>query len=442
MCKSRFILCTYCAVLAAIALSLPREAAAQPEEEEYTIVVYQLGDLLLNVRDYPYSDGNRSSRGYIMGGMGGGGMGGRGGGGMGGRGGGMMGGGMFSVRDNPNPDGNRSSLTQVPAGRGGGMGGMGASQSGLGYSSGSAQITMDGIVEALRTVVDADSWDDVGGPGSTHPLGTSLLVYQTAAVHLQIEGIFKQLRKGLSKRRTVTIDARWLVLNSDELEELITAGEGGSQVNREVLATFTRRPSSIRGLTKCFNGQLVYLISGTRQNVVSSYIPVVGSLDRPEEKGSHHASLKNGARFIFASDGSAIGFGRGRAVGYQPVIQVPNFGTLLEIRPTLVSDDEGAIVDLKSTLTVLGEPQGRLLERSTSQSGRLAPMVDRVAIETQELATTLSVPLGRPVLVGGLTYVPSSVWASGENAPAGANQPKKTSTENPQLYLLLEVGLQ
>ena len=431
MFKLRFVFCTYCAVLAAIALSLPREAAAQPEEEEYTIVVYQLGDLLLNVRDYPYPGGNRSSQGYIMGGMGGGGMGG-----------GMSGGGMFSVPDNPYPNGNRSFLAQVPAGGGGGtaagMGGMGASQSGLGYSSGSAQITMEGIVEALRTVVEADSWDDVGGPGSTHPLGTSLLVYQTAAIHLQIEGIFKQLREGLSKRITVTIDARWLLLNSDELDELITAGEGGSQVNREVLATFTRRPSSIRGLTKCFNGQLVYLISGTRQNVVSSYIPVVGSLDRPEEKGSHHASLKNGARFVFASDGSAIGFGRGRAVGYQPVIQVPNFGTLLEIRPTLVSDDEGAIVDLKSTLTALGEPQGRLLERSTSELAGIAPMVDRVAIETQQLATTLSVPLGRPVLVGGLTYVSPSIALPKENAQAGAKQPQET----PQLYLILEVGLQ
>ena len=37
----------------------------------------------------------------------------------------------------------------------------------------------------------------------------------------------------------------------------------------------------MRGMTHCFSGQLVYLISGTRRNIVSSYIPVVGSVEQP-----------------------------------------------------------------------------------------------------------------------------------------------------------------
>ena len=47
--------------------------------------------------------------------------------------------------------------------------------------------------------------------------------------------------------------------------------------------------------------------------------------------------------------------------------------------------------------------------------------MDRLAIDTQELATTLSVPLGKPVLVGGLTYIAPSSLALTPAAAAGSS---------------------
>ena len=68
-----------------------------------------------------------------------------------------------------------------------------------------------------------------------------------------------------------------------------------------------------------------------------------------------------------------------------------------------------------------------------------APAVDRIAIETQELATTLSVPLGHPILVGGMTYLPPSIGSLRQEAKAGTRQPQEAAAETPQLYLLLEL---
>ncbi len=61
--------------------------------------------------------------------------------------------------------------------------------------------------------------------------------------------------------------------------------------------------------------------------------------------------------------------------------------------------------------------------------------VDRLVVDTQELGTTLSVPLGGPVLAGGLTYIASS---SGR-LDRGVTSDSVTTGEAPQLYLILEL---
>jgi hypothetical protein len=281
----------------------------------------------------------------------------------------------------------------------------------------------------LISVVAPETWSEVGGEGELESLGTSLIVRQTASVHQEIEDLLDQLRKGSGKQKTVAIDARWLLLNSDELEELMPAGEDGqSRIDGKVLGEFTRRPSSIRGRTNCFTGQLVYLVSGTRRNVVTSFVPVVGSLERPSDR--QYASLPGGAS-VFPTQMGA----QGRAVGYQPVIATPNLGVLLQIRPTLIPGDDRAIVDLRSTLTVLGEPSEGAAPPAASSFEPMMPTVDRLAIDTQELGTTLSVPLGEPVLAGGLTYIASSSGRL-ERGVAGDSA---MAAETPQLYLVLEL---
>jgi hypothetical protein len=111
------------------------------------------------------------------------------------------------------------------------------------------------------------------------PLGTALVVYQTPAVHHLIVGLLDQIREPSGRRKTMTIDARWLMLTSDELDSLLAKDSRGVPVaDQKTLAAFTRRSGSICGLTNCFSGQLVYLIRGTIRNIVSGWIPVVGAI--------------------------------------------------------------------------------------------------------------------------------------------------------------------
>lgn len=311
-------------------------------------------------------------------------------------------------------------------------------------TSDTENITMDDLLRVLTTTVSGSSWSSSGGPGQVEPLGSAFVVWQSPAVHDQIQGLLQQLRAGSGERKTLTIDARWLLLNSDDLDRLILPNqEGLPKVDRKLLASLTRQPSSLRGITSCFSGQTVYLVSGTRRNVVSGYIPVVGSLDDPNGV-ERFANGQNGRMIRFVADSPGFAGESASRVGYQPVVSTHNIGALLEIRPTWLRDSEMAVVDLKSTLTVPGEQAGKMIGRSLLAP--TPPVVDRIAIETQELATTIRMPLGQPILVGGLTYVPPSLGATRSSDPAGAasreepaGQRNGAPAENRQLYFFLEL---
>ncbi|MEX2170287.1 MAG: hypothetical protein WD851_13320 [Pirellulales bacterium] len=374
----------------------PPAAQGGANDGEMKIVAYDVGDLVMDVTDYPYpgSDfGASPSPPIVIGG----------GGGMGG--GGFGGGGQFQV--------------------GGGGGGMGLGDSAVSSSSAGTPIRMDDLITVLVATVAPDTWVVNGrGDADVKAFGNSIIVRQTSAVHRQIEQLLQQLRAGSGERKSVSIDARWLLLTSDELDQLMAADEAGNAtLSRERLAEFTRRPASIRGQTNCFSGQLVYVVSGTKRNIVSGYIPVVGSLDDGSE-AAQLASLSGGAKVRFVADVTFKPDAQ-RNVGYQPIVEKPNVGALLEIRPTLVRDSNTAIVDLKATVT------GSATAAPTVSPAPGPPEIDRVAIQSQVLATTLRVPLGEPVLVGGLTYAPTEARAAQpEGEPTG---------EAPQLYLVLEV---
>lgn len=411
----------------AVASTKSTTASAAPRGETYVLRTYEVGDLVFNVPDYPYTGpGNStSSQAIAMPGLGGV-------------------GGMGGIAPGPGPRG----MSEPSA----------------------ARITMDDLRRVLLTLVAPDSWEQGGGgcgapmgfgpgvgirpPTPTPPcgqgelqsLGDTLIVRQTPEVHRQIADLLEQLRQGSGRRQTVAVDARWLVLDSDDLDRLTARDQQGRlKVDSRVLAEFTRRPTSIRGLMNCFSGQLVYMIGGTRRNVVSSYVPVVGSMDLPRPSETRLAS-RGGARITYAQMGPDVNLAHQSSVGYQPIVHNLIFGMVLEIRPTLIPGAERAVVDLRSLMT---SPGGTTDASQPDRGGPLVPQVEQLSTETQEMATTMSVPLGEPVLVGGLTYVgplPSSDADSVEKtSPAGAGQGRtpaphpSASNETPQLYLILEL---
>jgi hypothetical protein len=418
-------------LLSALLVVYPQAALAQrPGEEQranpnnsvsatnHILRTYEVGDLVVSVPDYGAPGAPDAAQAPAIS-YGGGGFG-AGGGGFGGGGGGFGGGGA-----------------PLPPGTAVGGGGLGAVQS---SGPDPMQIDFDSLIDAMVSVVAPNSWaENGGGDGVVKPVGAALAVWQTPEVHELIAEFLDMLRQGSAKRRTLSIDARWLMLDSQDLEDLVVGDE--RKVDPAKLNALTRRPTSMRGMTHCFSGQLVYLISGTRRSVVSGYIPVVGSVDRPDEP--QFVDFTDGARITFAQFGGG-GQGGGtivsdRSVGYQPLVEKPNFGVLLEIRPTIMQGENVAVVDLKSTVTFPGQPTSDATAGSMFDPAMdIAPRVDRLAVEMQQLATTLRVPLGEPLLVGGMTYLTPSPRQSTDAPQDAAGQPAAAS-ESPQLYLVLEI---
>jgi hypothetical protein len=405
---------------AMLVFTLPPVVQAQQRGEEprsnqnrsvgapnYILRTYEVGDLVVSVPDYGAPgapDASPTPAINYGGGMGGG---------MGGGGGGFGGGGR---------------------GMGGGGGGFGP---GATNAPDPMQIDFDSLIDAMTSVVVPSSWaENGGGDGVVRPVGAALAVWQTPEVHQLIAEFLDMLRQGSANRRTLSIDARWLMLDSQDLAEL---RDDNGKINREKLQSFTRRSTSMRGITHCFSGQLVYLISGTRRNVVSGYIPVVGSVDRPDEP--QFVNLTNGAQITFTQLGGGEGGGTivsDRGVGYQPLVEKPNFGVLLEIRPTVMQGENVAVVDLKSTVTFPGQPTSDAATASMFDPAMgIAPRVDRLAVEMQQLATTLRLPLGEPMLVGGMTNL-SPPRPPANDPPADSTGGQEPS-ESPQLYLVLEI---
>jgi hypothetical protein len=181
---------------------------------------------------------------------------------------------------------------------------------------------------------------------------------------------------------------------------------------------------------------LVYVVSGTMKNVVSTFIPVVGRVDSAGSDLQLTVGERN-ARVQLVSDAQPDARRRDSQVGYQPIVTNLTFGAVLEIRPTLIplgGSEKAAMVDLKSTVTVAADKadEGKTVE------GGMTPTVDRVSIQTQDFATTLRVPLGKPTLIGGMTDNPASATAAGDGRTTD-DEANPATTEKPQRYLVLEV---
>jgi hypothetical protein len=307
---------------------------------------------------------------------------------------------------------------------GGATGGAAGTTDGMGLMCGGAHWSSldrqyggtDDLIDLITTVIAPDTWDDVGGPGSCVVYDRVLVVSQTIAIHLEMEAFLDTLRAQRQAVPTVVLDARWLLLDSDLLDQLLgdrkprNADTAPVAVDPRALDLLTRTVPSYRARITCVSGHKAYLAAGDRRSVVHGAIPVVGS-----------------------------------GIGYQPVMRVPNVGLVLEICPTIELGRKMALLDLQSTVTRWRKPD-RALRVGThwppSQSedfftgetveepgGASSVDVDRVNLPAQQFAATMRVPLGKPVLVGGLTLSPTT-----------DADDRQVDEERKQLYLIVHTS--
>jgi len=263
---------------------------------------------------------------------------------------------------------------------------------------------MDQLIKAITEIVEPASWDEVGGPGSIQPIGGALAIRQTPAVQSKVQEFLEALKHESGALRMVTIKAQWLLLDRQQRAQLANKPDGkqppssGQILDPQALAALPGEAQQYAGQITCFNGQTVHILSGRLESVIGGAIPVVG----------------------------------GGLVGYQPVMLWPHLGVFLQITPSALPDADDVLVDLHSSITKWEKPQKPAIIGSP-RGNEPTIEIDRINVTAQQFATSMRVPLDKPVLVGGITY------PEDEN-PAQDGQPAEIPAGGRAgLYLVLEI---
>ena len=305
-----------------------------------------------------------------------------------------------------------------------GLCGNGMSSSMPANGNGMRERSDENLIDLITSTVQPSRWDAVGGPGSIAGFQHFLVISQSFRVHREIKALLDELRAKRQAAHTVVIEFHGLWLNAAQHRQLVgdaqptAAGQVSLAVDPKVLALLAVSAPGYHGQIACANGQLVHVASGDRRAIIANGIPVIG-------------------------DGAA----------YQPVVQVPNVGVVLEFRPRVVPDGNAVLLDVDSTVTrwsKLRRPAqvgsswppsqtfapGVFKEGGNSQQLHTAPGgsatigIDQPVMPAQQFATTVCVPLGKPVILGAMTFPPSG----------GANL-EKPGSESLQLYVIATTSL-
>ena len=347
-------------------------SAAVAAKDRLVLKVYQVVDLLVPSPNYPYRGADLPTTGgpqsYRAGAQSFGSS-------------GSGGGGFFQVP----PE--RSFLAQ--RGKSGTAGGQaeseGMASGGVGSEppgSAALRFGIEDLVDAIIAVVAPNSWDELGGPGTIRPLGSMLLVSQTEDSTVGSKPPRAKSAPG-GRRANRHGSRRWLALDDAQRAQLTpeSSGKSAVAVDSAALKKLPAETTRHQGQVTCHSGQTVHIVSGTRHTVVTSAIPVVG----------------------------------GPGTGYQPVVAFPNAGVLLQVTPLILPGGQAASLDVQSTVTAWQTP-----ESVNVSDGGTSLSIDRVRLAANQIATTVRIPVGKPVLVGGLT-------------PSDADASQKT------LYLVVEL---
>ncbi len=318
---------------------------------------------------FPTSSAPASTVGFAAGGMGGGMA-----GGMGGAAG--QEGGFFDLQSRPTP----GILPQASGGLGGATSHASAASNGPLPTgpSGPERITIDDLIDAIVTAIAPDTWDSVGGEGSISTLGNALLVRNTPDVHDQISNLLALCRKKWGHQRTVTVQAVWLWQTPQMLDQLaeyhaqVSSNEADGQpcvVPESLWTEWTVGPAgdervAYRGVVTGFSGQTVHLSSGRQTIGVAQVIPVVG----------------NGA------------------VAYTQRTKMLHLGAVVQVTPIVNPKGTHATVDVHGRLQ---QPVDSPPEAPAVHAFMPTPTIDRPVLKVHQVSSTVRVPLGRFVQVGG-----------------------------------------
>jgi len=264
------------------------------------------------------------------------------------------------------------------------------------------QERVSDLVRLITDTVEADSWRDAGGTyGAIREISGLLVVTQTADAHKQIGTLLGQLRE--DHLRTIRAQAMWIMLTPEQANALLPSDQksDGKVSARSIdAAALAKMPADIvkfRAELSCFSGQTVSIAAGRSRTAIVAQDAVVAQ----------------------------------NAAVLSPTVKPVQVGAMLEMTPTLETTLDTAVVDVHSQVADWSaETPTKIATRATAadpasgvQTGGEAPAtIDRLNLLTQEFRTTSRLPVGKPVLIGGMS-----------------SEPSQSGPESSQLYLVIQL---
>jgi general secretion pathway protein D len=332
--------------------------------------------------------------------------------------------------------------TQVGGSGGGGGGGQSGSLFGGGGGGGGGatagptrQELTEAITKLIEDTVSSDTWKDNGGTtGSIRELGGQLIVTQTPENQRALVKLLDQLRE--QRALQVTIETRFLFVQRNFLDALgvnfnFSFGNGTGGVAGNVpspitvtqssssftdaaslgtavpgnLATEATTPNLSTGITFLSDFQASLVVQATQDEVNSS------NLTAPR------VTLFNGQRaYVLVSTETAyvsnltpvVGNG---AAGFTPTISVLQSGVVLDVTATISADRKYVTLTLRPTLSVLQNLLNFPVALAVGGGGTVvggtsatvSSSIQEPEIEITTVRTTVSVPDGGTLLLGGQT---------------------------------------
>lgn len=266
--------------------------------------------------------------------------------------------------------------------------------------TGASSEVAEEIISLIQETVDPDSWRENGGNvGAIRELQGQLIVTQTPENQEQLTNLLSQFRE--TSARMVTIRAHWIFLKPAELRSIAKPlAEDPALFGVDLDAVEKLAPAKhFQGQVTCFNTQTVNVTSGDARTVVWGMVSNTG--------------------------------GGANSVAYDPQASIVQGGMLLEVTPVLTPDARTVMADVQSVVSdwtsLDGDPRGgNATTRPTRLVSPTTPEIDRVRMNVQQLRTSVALPVGKPILIGGMTFTPSSATAG--------------TRDDSQLYLVIEAG--
>jgi hypothetical protein len=265
--------------------------------------------------------------------------------------------------------------------------------------------TGDQIRDIVDSLILGTESAGVGGREDARVLGDALAVSASEKHHAQIATFLDTLRKRAAARKMVAVEVHWLWLTEEQLKSLMPAdGTDRATAHRIVDDAAWLRLAKERAkedndfrlgyhaAVTCMNGQTVLTNGGRQSRFISTMIPVVGDATPPAPPTPSASSPTE------------------RSTGYQPVTTMIQEGAAVQLKPILCEgnqvllDIRARAVEIQSRNGVVETADARA--KADSRGGivrELASVVERPDVLNHRLDTTLRAPLGRRVLVGGIT---------------------------------------